>query len=83
MLQFKIKILWLETSLGITVDQIYEQRSIPLTSYYFWPRNDAWELIRLEINSKAWIPEEEKNSILNHITEILNKWRKNTENFKA
>lgn len=80
MLQFRIKILWLKNTLGIAVDQIYNQRRIPITSYYFWPRNDAWELIRLEINSKSWITEDDKTAILNQITQILNSWRKNMEN---
>ena len=82
MLQFKIRILWLKNKLGIAVDQIYEKRSIPLTNYYFWPRNDAWELIRLEINSKMWIKDTDKIYILNQITQILNKWKKNAEDSK-
>lgn len=80
MLNFRIKILWLKNTLGIAVDQIYSQKRVPLTSYYFWPRNDAWELIRLEINSKPWITEDDKTAILNQITQILNSWIKNTEN---
>ena len=82
MLRFKIKIIWLKATLGIAVDQVYETRPIPLTGYYFWPRNDAWELIRLEIASKSWIGEEDKASILNQITQILNNWRENIENSK-
>ena len=80
MLNFRIKILWLKNTLGIAVDQIYSQKRVPITSYYFWPRNDAWELIRLEINSKPWITEDDKTAILNQITQILNSWIKNTEN---
>ena len=79
MSQFKIKILWLKKTLGISVDQIYDQRLVPLTSYYFWPRNDAWELIRLEIKSKSWITAEDKTIILNQITQILNSWQKNKD----
>ena len=82
MLQFKIRVLWLKNRLGIAVDQIYGQRCIPLTNYYFWPRNDAWELIRLEINSKIWIADADKISILNQITQILNNWNKNAKNLK-
>jgi 30S ribosomal protein 3 len=82
MLQFKIRILWLKNKLGIAVDQIYEKRSVPLTGYYFWPRNDAWELIRLEINSKMWINDADKIYILNQITQILNRWKKNAEDSK-
>ena len=82
MLEFKIRILWLKNKLGIGVDQIYGQRCIHLTSYYFWPQNDAWELIRLEINSKIWISKVDKISILNNITKILNKWNRKTGDSK-
>jgi len=84
MLQFQIRVLLIKNTIGIAVDQIYEQQQcIHLTNYYFWPRNDAWELIRLEINSKAWISNTDKISILNQITKILNKWTKNNESSKS
>ena len=79
MLEFRIRVLLIKNTIGIAVDQIYRKQCIHLTNYYFWPRNDAWELIRLEINSKSWISDNDKISILNQITQILNKWKKNNE----
>ena len=70
----------LENSLGVAVEQIINQRSIPITPYFFWPRNDAWELLRIEINSKIWISEKDKALILNNITNIFNTWQKNGRN---
>ena len=72
-MHFKFKILWLENSLGLAVDQ---KKSIPLTNYYFWPRTDTWEHIKFEIDSRPWIPPNEKILLLNNLTEILNDWKK-------
>ena len=68
----KFKILWLANSLGLAVDQ---KKSIPLTNYYFWPRNDTWEHIKFEIDSRPWISHEEKILLLNNLTEILDNWK--------
>jgi 30S ribosomal protein 3 len=74
---FQIKVLMLDNSLGVAIEQITNQRAIPLTPYFFWPRNDAWELLRIEINSKIWISDKDKALILNNITNIFNIWQKN------
>jgi 30S ribosomal protein 3 len=78
-LDIKFKILCLENSLGIAINQTILNNTIPLTNYYFWPRSDVWEQIRLEINSKNWITEQDKINILNNVTKILNSWSKNTK----
>jgi 30S ribosomal protein 3 len=74
-LNFKFNILWLENSLGIAIDQVSSHTNIPLTSYYFWPRNDVWEQIRIELNTRKWINKNEKIYILNSVTKILNSWQ--------
>ena len=72
-MRFKFKVLWLENSLGLAVSQ---KNGIPLTNYYFWPRNDTWEHIKFEIDSRPWISPSEKVLLLNNLTEILNNWKK-------
>lgn len=78
--KFQIKTLWLNGVLGIAIDQVLNKGNLPLTSYYFWPRNDAWEVIRLELDSKPWISEHEKELILQKITETSNDWKRKTDN---
>lgn len=78
-MDIKFHILWLENSLGIAINQSNSDIDIPLTGYYFWPRNDVWEQIRIELSTKKWITEGEKILILNSVTEILNNWQKNTK----
>jgi 30S ribosomal protein 3 len=73
--KFKIDVLWLEDSIGFSINQRILQHSLPLTTYYFWPMTDAWEQIELELDSKPWFCKEDKSLILNSITKAINIWQ--------
>ena len=76
MYQLKLKVLWVKNILGLGIDQQIIKQQYPLTIYYFWPRTEAWEQLKLELDSRPWLTKEKKVQVLNLTTEIMNYWSK-------
>jgi 30S ribosomal protein 3 len=79
--QLKLKVVWLPNLLGLGIDQITFNQRHPLTAYYFWPRTEAWDQLRSELESKPWLNKKDKIELLNVAADVMNYWRqyRNTE----
>ena len=72
--QLKLKIVWFKNFLGLAIDQVILDQQYSLTPYYFWPKTEAWEQLKLELDSKRWLNSEEKKRILKTAGDIMNYW---------
>lgn len=82
MQNLNLQVLWLDDSLGLAVNQKTTEGIVPLTPYYFWPVSEAWEQIRFELDSKPWIPEEERVMLLNLVVKAMNEWQQSRGNLE-
>lgn len=73
--RFILKFLWLEKSIAVCLDQKIGDRTTPLTEYFFWPQKDAWEEMKIFLETKSWVTENESILLLNQVTEVINDWQ--------
>jgi 30S ribosomal protein 3 len=82
MQNLQLQILWLNDSLGFCVNYKIAKTVIPLTGYYFWPISDAWEQLKVELDSKNWLPVEERVKFLNLVVETMDSWQQSSNDFE-
>lgn len=71
-----LKFIWMQNDIGIALDQVIPGHgTIPLSPYYFWPRKDAWEELKVLLDSKPWISQTERIHLLNLATDVINFWQ--------
>lgn len=75
---YLFKIIWGKRYVGIAIDKLLNSnQTLPITTFFFWPRENGWELLRNQLLSKPWITKEERINILNGSNKIINYWLMN------
>lgn len=74
-MQIKLKVLWAKNFLGLSIDRVNNSYVNPVTNYYFWPKTEAWEQLKLELDFKPWIYDKEQQNLLNSAAEVMNFWQ--------
>ena len=84
--RYVFKIIWSKKYLGLAVDKNFRNSlNFPMTTFFFWPRENGWQLLKEELSYKPWISKEDSVDILNGYTKIINYWLANVndvENIK-
>jgi 30S ribosomal protein 3 len=74
--EYALNFLWLDKNLAVSVDQVFGRgHRSPVTEYFFWPREDAWEALKAALEQKDWISHQDKVTLLNTCTEVINYWQ--------
>jgi 30S ribosomal protein 3 len=47
--KLKLRVVWCRNFLGLAINQRNLKREYSLTCYYFWPKTEAWEQLKLEL----------------------------------
>lgn len=81
--KFVLKVLWLDKSVAIALDQRSGNTTHPLTEYFFWPRKDAWEELKNQLDTYSWIPPNEAIVLLNQTTDIINCWQEEGKQYSV
>jgi 30S ribosomal protein 3 len=77
---YVFKILWSKNYLGLAVDKKLENNStMPITTFFFWPRENGWQLLKEELSYKPWMSKDDSIDILNDYTTIINYWLSNVD----
>lgn len=74
--EYSLNFLWLDKNLAVSVDQVFGRgHRSPITEYFFWPREDAWEKLKSALEEKDWISRQDTVALLNTCTEVINYWQ--------
>ncbi len=77
---FKFKVVWSKRFIGIGIDKLLkENKSLPITTFFFWPSENGWGLLKEQLNNKPWLSTNESIEILNGYNNIIKYWLKSRQ----
>jgi 30S ribosomal protein 3 len=76
---YVLNVLWMDKAIGVAVDQyLASGEKGPVTEYFMWPTNDAWDQLKTSLENMPWISQVEVIHLLNDATEVINFWQDET-----
>lgn len=76
---YMLNVIWLDKAIGVAVDQhLASSEKGPVTEYFMWPANDAWDQLQTSLQAMPWMSEVERITLLNEATEVINYWQDET-----
>lgn len=73
---YVLNVLWMDKAIGVAVDQyLASGEKGPVTEYFMWPANDAWDQLKTSLEGMPWISQVEVIHLLNDATEVINFWQ--------
>lgn len=78
------KIIWSKNYLGLAVDKKLQNNfTMPITTFFFWPRENGWQLLKEELSYKPWMSKDDSIDILNNYTKLINYWLVNVDEIEG
>nr|YP_011006236.1 putative plastid-specific 30S ribosomal protein [Dictyotopsis propagulifera]WAM63240.1 putative plastid-specific 30S ribosomal protein [Dictyotopsis propagulifera] len=78
--KYLFQVIWGKRYVGVALDiKLRKNIKYPITTFFFWPNDNGWELLNNQLSIKPYLPEEDKIEILNNYNKIINYWVYNVE----
>lgn len=78
--KYNFKVIWGKQTIGIAINKILKNsKTYPITTFFFWPKENGWELLKTQLYTKPWTSEEDRLEILNGYNKIITYWLKNVK----
>jgi hypothetical protein len=73
--QFRLKVIWLQKSIGISIDQNIGKVTTPITEFIFWPEKDVLQTLESQLTINSWILEHESSLLVEQIETLRDFWQ--------
>lgn len=78
--KYIFKVIWGKQTIGIAINKrLKDNKTSPMTTFFFWPKENGWELLKNQLYTKPWTNEEERLEILNGYNKIITYWAKHVK----
>lgn len=72
---YAFTVIWSDSGIAVAIDKVQTKSFfIPITTFYVWPRENSWELIKSDLKDRPWLTQIERDKILNNYTKIIKYW---------